>query len=309
MRARRSAARGCASPPTRSGSRGSAKGSSSCASAIRSGPRWRRGATATSSAGAAGGTISSLAAVVRRGGRRRRRRTGARHRRRGCDQPAVATSSTPARNLYRARTTVIVPASGWPRRSARDSPTLDRVKIELLDGELALRVPPVPRKAGVLDRWRYRSRGRRVDAHAARTPCAPRAPCSPRINRSGGEQRGAGATGGRHARAGRRNSGELFSRAARDMRARTCRAGATPRRGRVRSERVPDRTRASRSRWRRTRRASVARSRASSSSSRTRGSEAEEIAAIADDMFLPASVDEELARLQARARRQGSLNP
>jgi hypothetical protein len=165
------------------------------------------------------------------------------------------------------------------------------VKMELLDGELALRVPIVSARPR---HWHFGTSRETVIVTGEDAVRAAGA-LLPRLNSGGGSaeqvQRAVGIV------EEARTPAELFSHAARDLRDRSATGWGDPRR-RSALKRVPIATR-------------LALEMASHEESERRALEgelylleeawqqAEEIAAIADDMFLPASVDEELARLRA----------
>ena len=171
---------------------------------------------------------------------------------------------TTGTNLYRARKTLIVP--GPEGRTLRTRlADVDRVKMELLDGELALRVPVVPAKQTALA---LGSESR--DRHAHRRGRRARGRRAPPAVELGRRQRGAGAARRRHRRAGGHSRRAVLAQPRATCATGARRAGATRDVGR-RSSAFPS-PRVSPSRWRRTRRASGARSRESSTSSRRRGS-------------------------------------
>jgi hypothetical protein len=207
----------------------------------------------------------------------------------GALSPMTNLISTGA-SLYRAKKTIVVP--GPEGRTLRTRlADLDRVKMELQGDELSLRVPVVPAKR---QRWGL---GPNHEAVTLTGEDAVRAAGAllPRVNSSGGSaeqvQRAVGIVEEALTPA------ELFSRAARDLRDKSATSWGDPRR-RSALKRVPVATR-------------LALEMATHEESERRALEgelylleeawkqAEEIAAIADDMFLPASVDTELARLRA----------
>jgi len=197
---------------------------------------------------------------------------------------------TTGTNLYRAKKTIVVP--GPEGRTLRTRlADIDRVKMELLDDELALSVPVVREKTL---HWRFGPNRETVTLTGEDAVRAAGA-LLPRVNSSGGSaeqvQRAVGIVEEASTPA------ELFARAARDLRTRSASGWGDPRR-RSALKRVPVATR-------------LALEMAMHEESERRALEgelylleeawkqAEEIAAIADDMFLPASVDAELARLRA----------
>ncbi len=197
---------------------------------------------------------------------------------------------TTGTNLYRAKKTIVVP--GPEGRTLRTRlADVDRVKMELQGEELSLSVPVVPSKR---QRWGL---GPNREAVTLTGDDAVRAAGAllPRLNSSGGSaeqvQRAVGIVEEALTPA------ELFSRAARDLRDTGASGWGDPRR-RSALKRVPVATR-------------LALEMATHEESERRALEgelylleeawkqAEEVAAIADDMFLPASVETELARLRA----------
>jgi hypothetical protein len=202
---------------------------------------------------------------------------------------------TTGNNLYRARKTVIVP--GPEGRTLRTRlADVDRVKMELLDGELALRVPVVPKKQLHFRFGANRETVTLTGEDAVRAAGA----LLPRLNSGGGSAEQVQLAVGIVEQSG--SPEELFSRAARDLNNRIATFGDPRRRASL--KRVPVATR-------------LALEMATHEESERRALEgelylleeawkqAEEVAAIADDMFLPASVDTELARLRA-ARADGA---
>jgi hypothetical protein len=213
----------------------------------------------------------------------------------GALSPMTNLISTGA-SLYRAKKTIVVP--GPEGRTLRTRlADLDRVKMELQGDELSLSVPVVPAKR---QRWGL---GPNREAVTLTGEDAVRAAGAllPRVNSSGGSaeqvQRAVGIVEEALTPA------ELFSRAARDLRDKSATSWGDPRR-RSALKRVPVATR-------------LALEMATHEESERRALEgelylleeawkqAEEIAAIADDMFLPASVDAELARLRAARPNSG----
>ena len=173
--------------------------------------------------------------------------------------------------------------------------------MELLGDELSLRVPVVP---GKRQRWSFGPNRESVTLTGEDAVRAAGA-LLPRLNSGGGSaeqvQRAVGIVEESVSPA------ELFSRAARDLRDRSANSWGDPRR-RSALKRVPLATR-------------LALEMATHEESERRALEgelylleeawkqAEEVAAIADDMFLPASVDAELARLRAaRAQNADAAN-
>jgi hypothetical protein len=198
----------------------------------------------------------------------------------------VSTGSS----LYRARKTVIVP--GPEGRTLRTRlADVDRVKMDLHDGELALHVPVV---RGKQLHWRF---GPNRETLTLTGDDAVRAASAllPRLNSGGGSAEQVQRAVGIIEQAG--TPTELFWQAARDLRNRSASSWGDPRR-RTALKRIPVTTR-------------LALEMATHEESERRALEgelylleeawkqAEEVAAIADDMFLPASVDAELARLRA----------
>jgi hypothetical protein len=198
-------------------------------------------------------------------------------------------------NLYRARKKVVVPGPDGRRFQTRLA-DVDRVKMELLDGELALHVPVVPAKP---THWRW---GPNRETVTLTGDDAVRAASAllPQLNSGGGSAEQVQRAVGIIEQAG--TPAELFLRAERDLRRASPSGWGDPRR-RTALKRVPVATR-------------LALEMATHEESERRALEgelylleeawqqAEEVAAIADDMFLPASVDADLARLRA-ARTNG----
>jgi hypothetical protein len=194
--------------------------------------------------------------------------------------------------VYRAKKLISVPApdGGVLRTRLAD---VERVRLGLEQGTLRLSVPVVT-KGGVSPRWRYgKSRETRVLEGEAAVRAA--GALLPLVNRSGGSaadvQRAVSIV--EEAETPER----LFTRAAQTLAARSGSGFGDPRR-RTSLKRVPLATR-------------LALEMAAHEETERRALEgelflleeawkqAEEIAAIADDMFLPQSVDAELARLRA----------
>ena len=199
----------------------------------------------------------------------------------------LITSGT---NLYRAKKTVIVP--GPEGRTLRTRlADVDRVKMDLQDGELALHVPVVPRKQVHFRFGPNRETVMLTGEDAIRAAAA----LLPRLNSGGGSAEQVQNAVGIVEQAG--TPTDLFWQAARDLRNRSASGWGDPRR-RTALKRIPVATR-------------LALEMATHEESERRALEgelylleeawkqAEEVAAIADDMFLPASVDSELARLRA----------
>jgi hypothetical protein len=202
---------------------------------------------------------------------------------------------TTGTNLYRAKKTLIVP--GPEGRTLRTRlADVDRVKMDLHDGELALHVPVV---AGKKLHWRFGPNRETVTLTGEDAVRAAGA-LLPRLNSGGGSAEQVQNAVGIVEQAG--SPTELFYRTARDVRNLTATGWGDPRR-RTALKRVPVATR-------------LALEMATHEESERRALEgelylleeawkqAEEVAAIADDMFLPASVDAELAKLRA-ARNNG----
>jgi hypothetical protein len=207
----------------------------------------------------------------------------------GALSPMTNLISTGA-SLYRAKKTIVVP--GPEGRTLRTRlADLDRVKMELLDDQLALSVPVV---RGKQLHWRFGPNRETVTLTGEDAVRAAGA-LLPRLNSNGGSAEQVQRAVGIVEESG--TPAELFSRAARDLRDKSATSWGDPRR-RSALKRVPVATR-------------LALEMATHEESERRALEgelylleeawkqAEEIAAIADDMFLPASVDSELARLRA----------
>jgi hypothetical protein len=203
---------------------------------------------------------------------------------------------TTGSNLYRANKKIIVPGPDGRTLRTRVA-DVDRVKMELLDGQLAMHVPVAWAKSSP---WRFggdREIVTLIGDDAVRAAGA----LLPRVNSAGGSseqvQRAVDIVEEVSTPA------ELFARAARDLQSRGASGWGNPRK-RSGLKRLPVATR-------------LALEMATHEESERRALEgelylleeawqqAEEVAAIADDMFLPASVDRELARLRA-ARGDGA---
>jgi len=202
----------------------------------------------------------------------------------------VTNLITSGSNLYRANKKIIVPAPNGRVLRTRLA-DIDRVKIELLDDELALRVPVVPAQAM---HWRWGWHRETVTLTGEDAVRAAGA-LLPQLNWGGGSAEQVQRAVGIVEEAG--TPAALFSRAARDQRERGISGWGNPRKY-ASLKHVPVATR-------------LALEMATHEESERRALEgelflleeawkqAEEVAAIADDMFLPASVDAELARLRA----------
>ncbi|HEX7977826.1 MAG TPA: hypothetical protein VF461_04445 [Gemmatimonadaceae bacterium] len=193
-------------------------------------------------------------------------------------------------NLYRARKMVIVPgAEGRVLRTRLSD--VDRVKMDMLDGELTLHVPVVPGKS---PRWSF-SPNRETVTLTGEDAVRAAGALLPKLNSGGGSAEQVQRAVGIIEQAG--SPTDLFWQAARDLRNRSASGWGDPRR-RTALKRIPVTTR-------------LALEMATHEESERRALEgelylleeawkqAEEVAAIADDMFLPASVDQDLARLRA----------
>ena len=203
---------------------------------------------------------------------------------------------TTGANLYRAKKTIVVPGPDGRTLRTRLA-DVDRVKMELQGTELALSVPVVP---GKRRGWSF---GPNRESVILTGEDAVRAAGAllPSLNSGGGSTEQVQRAVGIVEEAG--TPAELFSQAARDLRDRGGTTWVDPRR-RSALKRVPVATR-------------LALEMATHEESERRALEgelylleeawkqAEEVAAIADDMFLPASVDADLARLRA-ARPEGT---
>jgi hypothetical protein len=202
---------------------------------------------------------------------------------------------TNGNTLYRARKMVTVPGPEGRTFRARLI-DIDRTKIELLDGELALRVPVAERKQF---RWRFGHERATVTLTGEDALRAAGA-ILPQLNSGGGSAEQVQHAVGLIEMAS--SPADLFLQAERDLRRASPTGWGDPRR-RSAFKRVPVVTR-------------LALEMATHEESERRALEgelylleeawkqAEEVAAIADDMFLPASVDTDLARLRA-ARPEG----
>jgi len=199
----------------------------------------------------------------------------------------LITSGT---NLYRAKKTILVPGPEGRMLRTRLA-DVDRVKMELRDGELALQVPVAQGKAV---HWRW-GPSRETVTITGEDAVRAAAALLPRVNSGGGSAEQVQLAVGIVERSD--SPAELFYRTARDLGQAGARSWGDPRR-RNALKRVPVATR-------------LALEMATHEESERRALEgelylieeawkqAEEVAAIADDMFLPASVDTELARLRA----------
>ena len=197
---------------------------------------------------------------------------------------------TSGSNIYRANKKLIVPGPDGRVLRTRLA-DVDRVKIELLDGQLALRVPVVPART-VHWRWGWNRETVTVTGEDAVRAAGA---LLPQLNWGGGSAEQVQRAVGIVEEAG--SPAALFSRAARDQRDRGASGWGNPRKYSS-FKHVPVATR-------------LALEMATHEESERRALEgelylleeawkqAEEVAAIADDMFLPASVDADLARLRA----------
>jgi hypothetical protein len=207
----------------------------------------------------------------------------------GAFSPMTNLISTGA-NLYRANKKISVPGPDGRILRTRLA-DVDRVKIDLLGDEMALHVPVV---WGKKSPWRFGAERETVTLTGEDAVRAAGA-LLPQVNSRGGSAEQVQRAVGIVEEAG--SPAALFSRAARDLRDRSASGWGDPRR-RSSLKRVPIATR-------------LALEMATHEESERRALEgelylleeawkqAEEVAAIADDMFLPASVDRELARLRA----------
>jgi hypothetical protein len=200
--------------------------------------------------------------------------------------------------LYRARTLISVPTPGGDLVRTRLS-DIDRVKLDVSENGISLAVPVVTRPDGRWLRLRKES-----TTHIFTGDDAVRAAGAllPRLNQSGGNaaqvQRAVGII------EDAQSPEQLFKRAARDLVTNASRLGNPKRKTAL--KRVPLATR-------------LALEMATHEESERRALEgelyileeawrqADAIAAIADDMFLPQSVDDELARL--KDARDAARNP
>jgi hypothetical protein len=192
--------------------------------------------------------------------------------------------------LYRQRTIIRVPSPGGEMLRTRLS-DIDRVRLEVQDDVLVLSVPVATKSASWFPQRRNRETRILTGEDAVRAASA----LLPRINRGGGSAEQIQSAVGLIEEAS--DPTELFKRVAREHEVRSARRFGNPNR-RNALKRVPVATR-------------LALEMASHEESERRAlegelhlledawKEADEIAAIADDMFLPASMDEELERLKA----------
>jgi hypothetical protein len=218
----------------------------------------------------------------------------------GAFSPLTNLVSTGAQ-LYRRRQIISVPSPGGELLRTRLS-DIDRVRLELRDDELALSFPVVARNTGP---WWHPARDRVTRTLTGEDAVRAAGALLPRVNHGGGSaaqiQNAVGIV------EELRSPEELFKRVAREQATRGARSIGNPRR-KAALKRVPVATR-------------LALEMAAHEESERRALEgelhvleeawrqADEIAAIADDMFLPASMDEDLARLRARSARDESAAP
>ena len=199
---------------------------------------------------------------------------------------------TTGSQLYRQRTVIKVPAPGGELLRTRLA-DIDRVRLDVQDDELVLSVP-IAGRAGFWNARKSREMRTFTGEDAVRAAGA----LLPRVNHGGGNAQQIQSAVGLIEDAS--DPAELFKRVAREHAVRSARRMGNPdRRGALKRVPVPMR---------------LALEMAAHEESERRALEgelylleeawktAEEIAGIADDMFLPASVDDELARLR-RANR------
>jgi hypothetical protein len=192
--------------------------------------------------------------------------------------------------LYRQRTVIKVPSPGGELLRTRLS-DIDRVRLEVQDDELVLSVPVATRSTSWFPQRRAREMRTLTGEDAVRAAGA----LLPRVNHGGGNAEQIQSAVGLIEDAS--DPAELFKRVAREHAARSARRMGNPdRRGALKRVPVPMR---------------LALEMAAHEESERRALEgelylleeawkaADEIAAIADDMFLPERVDEELVRLRA----------
>jgi hypothetical protein len=191
--------------------------------------------------------------------------------------------------LYRARTLISVPTPGGELVRTRLS-DIDRVKLDVSEDDLVLTVPVVTGPDGKW--WRYRKE-KTMRTFTGDDAVRAAGALLPRLNQSGGNvaqvQRAVGII------EEAQSPQQLFNRAARDLATRDSRYGNPKRKTTL--KKVPLATR-------------LALEMATHEESERRALEgelhvlaeawrqADEIAAIADDMFLPASVEDDLQRLK-----------
>jgi hypothetical protein len=191
--------------------------------------------------------------------------------------------------LYRAKTLISVPSPGGEVLRTRLS-DLDRVRLEVIDDELVLSVPVAAKGAPW---WRY-AKGRETRTLTGEDAVRAAGALLPRFNHGGGSAEQIQTAVGMLEEG--RAPAELFKRVAQEQPTRTTRDILKPK-SKHSLKRVPVASR-------------LALEMAAHEESERRALEgelavleeawrqADEIAAIADDMFLPASIDEDLARLK-----------